>query len=200
MLWQRWWCRAWRSRPPPPAWWSHTWLNSTEDDDHTRGWSSERKEVWSVCAVLIFKGQHAFACKGKDRSYDSGKFILFENWIIMAKKSRIFVVNPLCSDGFLMQGSKAWGSSWIEESIPWSPQLPNKSFFCKARLGRLTKGRLPWAAPEPPLPAGPQTQPQETISGHFGCSTLTTSQKLGVGERIKISRNICNFYKIQVSS
>lgn len=61
--------------------------------------------------------QHALACKGMDRSYDSGKFKLSEKYVITARKSRIFVINPLSTDVFLVQDAEVLDSSWIEELV-----------------------------------------------------------------------------------
>lgn len=56
-----------------------------------------------------------------------------------------------------MQDLKAFGSSWIEELVPWSPQLPNKPFsFVKPDLEGLQKTGFPGLLPEPALPAGPR--------------------------------------------
>lgn len=49
-----------------------------EDDGHKWGWSFESEAVLSVLEVLIFEMQPAFTCKGKDRSYNSGKFHTFK--------------------------------------------------------------------------------------------------------------------------
>lgn len=52
---------------------------TTEKENHKGGWDTESQDGLGVSEVLIFEMQHAFAHKGEDRSYDSGKFTISEN-------------------------------------------------------------------------------------------------------------------------